>query len=138
MSSHPNIDTRDPKQQRNFGLTMAGAITLLGLIRWALHREGPATAFFAIAAVFLALGLVWPRVLEPVLRVWLKFALAVNWVMTRVLLTLSFFCIILPVSVAMRLFGNDPLKRRWDPNAESYWEEPEEQPAEPERYLNQF
>ena len=63
---------------------------------------------------------------------------ALNWLMTHFLLTLSFFGMILPVGGVIRLFGNDPLKREWDPNALSYWEEPEEQPAEFDRYLNQF
>jgi hypothetical protein len=133
-----NVDTSDKKQQRSFGIVMAAAFTALGLIRWALHREVVPLVFFGVAVVFLVLGLVLPRVLRPVLWAWLKFSMALNWLMTHFLLTLSFFGMILPVGGVIRLFGNDPLKREWDPNALSYWEEPEEQPAEFDRYLNQF
>jgi hypothetical protein len=134
-----NVDTSDKKQQRNFGVVMAAAIAVLGLIRWALHGfEGVPTRFFGVAAVFLVLGLVAPRVLRPVLVAWLKFSMALNWVMTRVLLTTAFFVLIMPTAVILWLVGNDPLKRTWDPNAPSYWEDPEEQPKEFERYLNQF
>ena len=133
-----NVDTSDKKQQRNFGLVMAVAITVLGLIRWGLHREGPPLAFFTVAGAFLVLGLVAPRVLRPVLVVWLKFALVLNWLMTRVLLTVAFFGMIVPTRAIMRVFGKDPLNRAWDADAPTYWEEPEEQPTEFDRYLNQF
>ncbi len=133
-----NIDTSSKKEQRNFGIVMAVAITVLGLIRWALHREAPPMNFFYVAGTFLVLGLVVPRVLQPVLIVWLKFALLLNWIMTRVLLTVAFCGMIVPVRVFIHLFGKDPLKRQLDADASTYWEEPEEQPEEFERYLNQF
>ncbi len=133
-----NIDTSDKKQQRNFGIVMAVAITALGLIRWALHREAAPLCFFYVAAAFLSVGLVAPRALRPVLAAWLKFAIMLNWTVTHVLLTAAFFGMIVPTRVIIRLFGNDPLNRTWDAEASTYWEEPEEQPAEFERYLNQF
>ena len=133
-----NVDTSDRKQQRNFGVVMAVAISVLGLIRWASHRHGAPVGFFYVAAAFLISGIVAPRVLRPVLAAWLKFSLALNWVMTRVLLTVAFCVLIIPTRVILRLAGKDPLNRAWDPDAASYWEPAEEQPAELERYLNQF
>ena len=134
-----DFDFSDKSEQRKFGIVMAVAITILGAIRWAVHGfHGFPKWFLIVAAVFLVLGLVAPRVLKPVLFVWMKFALAVNWVMTRVILTLAFFLMFVPTAIIMRIAGNDPLKRAWDPNATTYWEEPEEQPRELERYFNQF
>lgn len=134
-----NVDTSSRKEQRNFGIVMAVAITALGMIRWAIHHGGPwPMPFFYIAAAFLALGLLAPGVLRPVLVVWLKFSLALNWVMTRVLLTVAFLGIIVPTRLIMRLAGKDPLHRAWKPDAATYWEDPDEQPAELQRYLNQF
>lgn len=71
-------------------------------------------------------------------RGWMKFAYALGWVNTRILLTLFFFLIITPVAVAMRLLGKDILSQRLDPGAETYWI-PKEQPAfDPQSYLRQF
>jgi len=93
---------------------------------------------FYVALAFLATGLAVPRVLRPILVVWLKFSLALNWVMTRVLLTVAFFGMIVPTRVIIRLFSDDPLNRKWDPEATTYWEEAEEQPSDFRRYFNQF
>jgi len=132
-------DTSDKNELRKFGLVMAAAITVLGLIRWWLHGFGaPPMAFFYVALAFLALGLAVPRALQPVFAAWMKFSLALNWVMTRVLLMTAFFGMIVPTRVILRLAGKDPMKRGWDPEAPSYWEDPEEQPEEFDRYFNQF
>jgi len=133
------VNYSDKGEQRKFGIVMAVAITVLGAIRWALHGfHAFPKGFLIVAAVFLVLGIVAPRVLKPVLIVWMKFALAMNWVMTRVILTVAFFVLMIPAAMIMKLTGKDPLNRAWDPNATTYWEAPEEQPAELERYYNQF
>jgi len=138
-----DIDTSSKTEQRKFGLVMAAALCILGLlrtgIRFSLHGTfANPVWFFVVAAPFLALGLLWPKGLKPVFVVWVKFALVLNWIVTHVLLTVVYFLIIIPMGVSMRLFSEDPLKRKWLTKTESYWEEPEEQPEEFERYLNQF
>lgn len=138
-----DIDTSSKTEQRKFGLVMAAAISILGLlravIRFALHGTlANPLWFFIVAVPFLALGLIWPKGLKPVFVAWIKLALVLNWIVTHVLLTVVFFLIIIPMGIVMRLFSEDPLKRKWLPQANSYWEEPEEQPEAFDRYLNQF
>ena len=134
-----HIDTSSRKEQRKFGLVMAVAITAIGLFRWWLHGYGPLPMrFFYVAAAFLVLGVIAPQLLRPVFIVWMKFSLAMNWVMTRVLLTVAFFLLILPTRLILIVARKDVLNRSWDPEAASYWEEAEDQPKEFDRYLNQF
>ena len=38
-----------------------------------------------------------------------------------IVMRLLFFGVITPIGVAMRLTGRDPLRRRHDPSASSYW-----------------
>ena len=122
---------------RNFGLLMCGAFAVIGCLRWWLRGHAPA-ALFVIAMVFLVFGLVLPVVLKPVYHAWMKFALALNWVMTRVLLTIAFYGMIAPAGIIYRLVAGDPLKRKWDPAAGTYWEPPDDQPGELDAYKNQF
>ena len=134
-----NIDIGSKKEQRKFGLVMAVAIAILGLIRWWLHGFGELPVyFFYVAGAFAVLGLVASRVLKPVFYLWMKFGLGMNWVMTRVVLLIAFWLMIVPTRVLMRLFANDPLKREFLPGAPSYWEDAEEQPETMDRYFNQF
>ena len=131
------IDTSDRREQRNFGLVMAAAIVVVTLIHWALRGHLSVWPFY-VSGVFIALGLILPVALEPVFWAWMKFAEAVNWIMTRLLLSIVFFLMITPMRPLVRLFSGDPLKRRFEAEAASYWEEPEDQPDDPERYANMF
>jgi len=134
-----DIDTSSRTEQRKFGLVMAAAIVVLGLIRYALHGFAQFPMwFFVMAGAFAVLGLAVPQALKPVLIVWLKFALVLNWVMTHILLTIVYWLVIAPMGTVMRIFSEDPLKRKWLPKEQSYWESPEEQPAELEHWRNQF
>jgi len=134
-----DIDTSDKKEQRKFGLVMGAAIALLGGARYALHGfETVPANFFIVAGVFAALGLVAPKALQPVFVAWMKLALVLNWVMTRVFLAFAFYCVITPTRFFVTLFGEDPLKRAYLPESESYWEEPDDQPDDLASYKNQF
>lgn len=139
-----DIDTSDRKEQRNFGLVMAGAFTLLGFVRWGLHwrasDEMPSLpyVFLVVAAVFLFLGLVAPRSLEPLFVVWIKLALVLNWIVTHIVLSIAFFLTVLPIGILIRLFGNDPLDRALDSDAESYWKKAEYRRDDPDQYTKQF
>ena len=136
---HIDIDTTDKKEQRKFGLLMAAAIIVLGLIRWAFHGFNVFPInFFIVASVFLILGLLLPKALKPVFDIWLRFAVVLNWFMTRLFLTVAFYLLIVPIGIIFRLFGEDPMKRKWKPESDSYWEEPEEQPSDFNRYRKMF
>jgi hypothetical protein len=133
-------DTSSRVEQRKFGLVMAGAFCVLGLLRWAVHHfDTLPVRFFAVAAGFGLFGLVAPRALQPVFVVWMKLAEALNWVMTRVFLTAAWWLIITPTSLIMRLGRKeDPLKRAWLPADATYWEPAEEMGEGLEAYKNQF
>jgi hypothetical protein len=69
----------------------------------------------------------------------MKFAEALNWLMTRVFLTVTWYLIITPTSLIMRLVGKeDPLKRAWLAADATYWEPAEETGEGLESYKNQF
>jgi hypothetical protein len=131
------LDTSDRKEQRKFGLLMAAAFSVLGGIGWWV-KGTPASWTFTVAAVFLIAAVAAPFALRPVFAAWMKFAEALNWVMTRVLLTIVFYGMITPARFLNQIFGSDPLKRAWMQDADTYWEDPEEQPTDRERYRNQF
>lgn len=132
-----DIDTSDKKEQRNFGLVMAVAIGVLSLIRW-WHAGAYPLVLLYIALAFAGFGLLAPRALKPIFVIWIKFSIVLNWVMTRVLLSLVFFLMITPTRVILSVRGKDPLNRAFLAGDESYWEDPDAQPEDIEGYRNQF
>ncbi|MEX2016233.1 MAG: SxtJ family membrane protein [Candidatus Hydrogenedentales bacterium] len=132
-----DVNVKDKREQRNFGLMMAAALAVLGLIRW-WHTGRVEAGWFYVADVFFLLGLLFPRALQPVFAAWMRLALVLNWLVTRVLLTIVWVVILTPIGLFRRVFAEDALKREWRPDADSYWEEPEEQPDDKRRYYHQY
>ena len=68
-----------------------------------------------------ALGAAAPRLLSIPYRLWMSLALVLGFTITRLLLTAVFFLLITPVGLLMRLAGRDPMRRKLDPEAPTYW-----------------
>ncbi len=112
------------KELRNFGLTLAIGFAILGsILFWKEKPAGPYLLY--VAAAFLVSGLILPRILSPIEWLWMKFAHALGFVMTNVLLTLTFYLMITPIGLLMKILGKDPLYMKFDEEAQSYWTEVE-------------
>ena len=122
MSLRQEIKNLDPtrKDLVQFGL-LVGAVFLL--IGWLLERKDASAAVYVLGlgGTLVLLGAILPRLLAPIYRVWMTLALAMGFVMTRVILTLFFFFLVTPVGLVMRLFGKDFIGKKLDRNASTYW-----------------
>jgi hypothetical protein len=83
------------------------------------------------------------RLIRPLFRtiysLWLGFSVVLGYFISRALLTIIFFLVLTPTGLIMRLVGKDPMERKWDPTAESYWVKREEDSTSNlERYEKQF
>ena len=69
----------------------------------------------------LVLALAAPRLLAPFNWVWTKFGLLLHRIISPIFLTILFYGCIAPIGFLMRLSGKDPLRLKYEPDAESYW-----------------
>lgn len=105
---------------RNFGFTMALVFMLIGvfgLYKGASH----ALLWLCVAVVFAGLTQWRPQMLTPANRAWLKIGLLMYRVVNPVIMAVLFFGTILPIGLAMRLFGKDFLKLGRDRSLVTYW-----------------
>jgi hypothetical protein len=97
----PTKITKD--QARDTGLAMV----LLGLI---IGTLADAKWFFALSIVLVVLTMVVPGIYRPVAFVWLGLSHIVGTVVSKILLTLVFFIVVLPVGLLRRATGTDSLQ----------------------------
>lgn len=124
-------------QVRKFGITFA---VLFGVVSGYLaYKQNNLWIWTAGAGVLLLVGglFAYP-VLRPVYIGWMKFAFALAWVNTRILLGLFFSVVITPVGLVLRLIGKDLLDEKIDRTTGSYWIKREELPFDPKRYERLF
>lgn len=133
--------TRDEEiktsSDRSFGVVFAVVFLIVGL--WPLLGDAmPRTWALIVAAVFLAAALIRPQVLSPLNRLWMKFGLLLHKVTNPVIMGLVFFLAVTPTALIMRALGKDPLHRKIDKAAASYWIDRTPPGPEPETMKNQF
>ncbi len=111
----------ETRRLREFGLVMAVALGVFGALAffWRGHDWGQ--YLWYVGGAFLAFGLVAPRLLKPIEFVWMRFAVLLGTVMTTLILTLTFFVVMTPLGILLRLMGKDLLGMHGDTSIESYW-----------------
>ena len=108
------------KELRKFGFVMAAAFGIFGLLF--LWREKPIWYYLiGLSGFFLFAGLIYPRILQPIEWAWMKMAQFIGSIMTRVILTLTFFIVITPLGLLMRIFAKKTIDVRFRREAGSYW-----------------
>jgi len=105
---------------RSFGLTMAAALGVLTLLNaWHSGRLWPWTG--GLSVLFLSTGLLWPSVLNPLNRKWLKFGEILHSLVNPIVMALLFYGTVLPTGLVMRALGKDLLRLKRQTGVESYW-----------------
>ena len=118
-----SVDT-SKKALRSFGWVVGGVLVVIAAVGWWRNDFALTTAttvLSGLGAALTVLGLTTPLVLKPVYRVWMALAVVLGFVMTRVILMVVYYLVMTPIGLVMRLLGKDPLDRRPDPGAASYW-----------------
>jgi hypothetical protein len=92
-------------QSRDTGMAM---VLLLLIVFASKKREG-----YLIAAMVLhVVNMIFPQVNRPVAVLWLGFSDLLGAVVSKILLSIVFFLIVVPIGILRRLGGKDSLKLR--------------------------
>ena len=117
---------KSKKELRKFGFVMTIPLALIGgFLFW--KEKATAPYLLVLAAFFLISGLLFPSILRPIEKIWMKIAELISAVMTRVILALTFYLVITPMGLILRLIGKDLLEIKFDQKKDSYWVPVEEE-----------
>ena len=101
------------KQLRQFGFLIGiGFPVIVGWIVPAI--SGHLFRFWSlwIGVPLFILGILRPRLLFYPYQAWMKIGLALGWINSHIVLGLVFILVLQPISLIMKLFGYDPLKKK--------------------------
>jgi len=113
MSAHRQTD-------RAFGIMFAVVFSIV----FAIAHFGFAVRLdwaLWVAGGFLVLALLVPWLLMPLNRLWEKFAFRLGFVSNHLVLGAFFFLFVFPTGLVLRLFGSDPMHRKFEPKSNTYW-----------------
>jgi hypothetical protein len=105
---------------RKFGLTL-GALFAAASLAPLLHHRAPHWWLLIVAAVFLIAGALFPSALTVANRAWFKLGLALNTIVSPIVMGLLFYGAVVPVGWFLRKTGEDILALKLAPEATTYW-----------------
>ncbi|MDH3691113.1 MAG: SxtJ family membrane protein [Gammaproteobacteria bacterium] len=114
-----------------FGLIVAGLVFVFTASWTAVVVIGAISLFITI--IYFAL----PPLRPLVYGAWMAIFYPVGWLISHTLLALTYYGVITPIGVLMRIFGYDPLRRKLDPDRDSEWSE-HSSDQDTRRYFQQF
>src|SRR3954465_7604240 len=132
---------RDPsaREVRLFGVAWLPLFcaVLAGLI-WYRGGSGPAIWLSVAAGVLsVAVTLVRPRWTRALFLAWMWAAWPIGWLVSHGMMAGIYFLVLTPIGLAIRAFGRDPLERRFDVRADTYWVTRRRE-IDPASYFRQF
>jgi hypothetical protein len=124
------------------GQLLGAAIPALFATAGGAASRGVPPLVVLLAAVTIGLAgalAIWaaPQLGRRLYHGWMLAALPIGWTISHLVLAVVFYGVLTPIALVLRLAGRDPLERRFDRAAATYWvERPAEQ--DPKRAFRQF
>jgi Mg2+/citrate symporter len=126
------------RQLKVFGLLWLLVFGTYGILTWMKTGITIKTVALGITAVLVpGLGLVWSEFLRKVYVLASYATYPIGATVSLIMLAVIYYGVVTPVGLVLRLVRYDPLKRRSDRSAGTYWmsRKPE---RETKRYFQQF
>ena len=87
------------------------AMVLICLLIAVLARQ---PRFVGISIILLLINMIWPRLFRPLATLWFGFSRLLGTFMSRILFSLIFIVMVVPVGLLRKLLGKDSLQmRKW-------------------------
>jgi len=114
---------RNPSRRelRQFSAALGVLGTVAGYIVFRTTASLPAAIVWSAGAILACLGLAVPPRIRMIYLALSYLLMPVGAVVSLIVLALVYYIVVTPIGVVMRLAGRDPLMRRRDPDAETYW-----------------
>lgn len=141
--SSPLIESTDTRV-RSFGTLFAviGVLIIPAAIYWKRGMWTDASSISALLGVLFYLGGRFsPSLLRPLYIAWMRLAMILNWIMTRVIISIVFLAIMTPIGWIRRMSGSATPKsfhRFRDPSTETYWIRRDQTLKSPDSYSRQY
>ena len=140
MKTHETFSAEEPvigSSDRSFGIVFAVIFLTIGL---APIADGEPLRWWSLALgiAFLILAIFRPSTLKSLNRLWFRFGLLLNRILSPLLLGIIYFFVVVPTGILMRLLKNDLLNLKFDHKAKSYWIKRDPPGPEPETLHRQY
>ena len=132
------IFNSEDRARQLLGLLLPGLFALSGgSVRLGVDPWTVAAALWAVAVLTAAMIWISHEAGRRFYVGWMLAAVPIGWSLSHLVLGAVYYLVLTPIGLIMRLTGYDPMRRRYDRSATTYWIERKTQ-TDPSRHFRQF
>lgn len=120
------------KSLRKFGIVI-GIILIMIAILFLWNSVSWKVMLLTLGGILLLNGIFIPTNLKDIYKIWMGFAFALGWIVSRIILTILFVFILTPLGLLAKLFGKEFLDINFSKKNKSYWIQKKEETADYEK-----
>jgi cytochrome b subunit of formate dehydrogenase len=110
-----------PKVLKSFGILMGSVFSIVSIVLFLKGSKWWVCGFGSIALIFFGLAFFAPLFLNTFHRKWMRFAEVLGAFNMKLILGFVYMTCFSFLGLIFKIIGKDPMKRRFEPKAESYW-----------------
>ena len=114
MSNEPKIGSN-----RSFGIVFSIVFLIISIYP-ILNDENIRIWSLAVSLIFLTLGIINSKILNPLNIIWFKFGILLGKIISPIVMGIIFFLIVTPTGLFMRFLKKDLLRLKYN-KENSYW-----------------
>lgn len=104
---------------RKFGITIGIILIVISILFW--KTVTLRVLFITTGGILFLSGLIDPVNLKTSYKFWMGFAFALGWLVSRIILTILFIFVMIPIGILAKIFGKSFLDIKWKDGKDSYW-----------------
>lgn len=125
------------KDLRQFAWLWLAFFALIGGLAFWRGAHSTAAWIWALTLPVGLIGAAHPSFVRPIYTTWMYLAFPIGWTVSHGLILLIYYCVVTPIGLMLRASGYDPMMRKLNPAATTYWVR-RSPPADVKRYFRQY
>lgn len=110
------------KQLNQFGFIWLAFLIFFASVAWFKFESQHAACTLLVLSILVpVIGWIVPAFMRLIFVGLSYVAFPIGFVVSHVLLALVYYGVVTPIGLLVRLFGHDPMQKRLEPEADSYW-----------------
>ncbi len=126
------------KELRSFGLMMGSVLALFTVVFYYKALYMVVAVIGTASLLFFVMGMTVPGLLRGIYECWMKFAHVLGNFNMKVILSFIYLTAFSAMRFLLLIMRKDPMRRKLDPKADSYWVDHFEPEDDPRRIEKQY
>jgi len=120
MNENNKLKLNDNKKYRSFGFLLIAISS--GLFLYVFLSVNEVNIYLAVMSlVSVIITILRPSLLAPFYNKWMQFGLLLSKVMTPLVMGITYFCLMVPMGILIKVFKKDLIDKSVQKNVSSYW-----------------